>query len=87
MNTTTYIGVESIAIKVPSVEQLDLFTRLLSPWIAICQWRKQRECSDAERQEQNNQSSANLRSVFQSKRRDSVRPEVVDLAKSHDGEV
>jgi hypothetical protein len=54
MTGMTYIGVESVAIKVPSVEQLDLLTRLLSPWIAVCQWRVHRERRDAETHEQNN---------------------------------
>ena len=54
MTRMTYIGVESVAIEVPSIEQLDLPARLLSPWIAVCQWRIHRERRDAETQEQNN---------------------------------
>jgi hypothetical protein len=42
----TYVGVEGVAIKVPSVNQFDRFAFILGPGAAVCQWSKECECND-----------------------------------------
>jgi hypothetical protein len=83
----TYVVQKSVAIPVPSLEQLDALALRLGPCIAIRKRREQSKDNEGKSQEHNDAESADHRFVLEAEQRKSVGNEVVDLAKCDDREV
>lgn len=78
---------ECVAIKVPLLKELDLFTFLLCPHVTVGKWCEQGEDNNSEDEIEANKGTADLWPVAKAKGGNSVGAKVVNLAESHYGEV
>ena len=61
----THLGVESVAVKVPSLKQLHRFALVLCPCVAVSQRSIQGKHSDGECHEEDRDSAADLWMTFE----------------------
>ena len=86
-NDSTYIIVESVAVKIPGIKQLDSSALILCPGVAVNQGSIQSEDANRECDEGDGNAPSGLRMFLQPKQGDAVEDEVEDLAHSHDSKV
>lgn len=83
----TDVVIESVAVPVPSVKQLDTVAVILGPCTSICDWGVEAKDDDAQSKEDDGTSLANCRAVLETNDGNAVGEEIVDLAESDDAKV